>query len=95
MARSAYNRLDRKVAVMAKRLFLTDKEVGAVVEMSPTTISRIVSGASAGRKYRVRGRVVDLMDADPEQIGCARRWKVDRVASVLGISVEELIERIS
>jgi hypothetical protein len=95
LARSAYNRLDRKVAVMAKRLFLTDKEVGAVVELSPTTISRIVSGAFAGRKYRVRGRVVDLMDADPEQIGGARRWKVDRVASVLGISVEELIERIS
>ena len=82
-----------------KRIFITDKEVAKVLELSPKTISRILGGFVRGgdsRRTKTRAAVKrSLKDAQPEAFGGYRRWNVRKLANVLGITEEELIERIS
>lgn len=69
------------------RIFLTDKEVALVCEMSVTTVSRIAHG-------RKRKGAADITSA-MSNIGGVRRWNVAKLALALGITVKELNERIS
>lgn len=80
---------------MAKRkeIFVTDKEVASILRVSQPTLSRIIRG-SFYRPGDGKSRI-DINLAKPEFIGNARRWRVNRLASVLNITEEELLERIS
>ena len=82
---------------MSGRIYLTDKEVANVLEMSAQNLSRIVCKFCRGGKVRRTNFSVsrNIMDAKPESFGGFRRWKVSKVASVLGISEDELLRRIS
>lgn len=76
-----------------KRIFVTDKEVAAICEMSWSTLSRVLSG-SFYKKNDGKKRI-DLAKAEPEFVGNSRRWRVSKLASVLGITEEELLSRIA
>ena len=67
---------------MSNRIFLTDKEVASVVGVSQMTVTRICNGNF--------GKHQKLLLAKPEKIGEGRRWNIYKLASVLGISVEEI-----
>ena len=71
-----------------KRVFLTDKEVAAVLEVSPKTLYRMLSGFTPTH-VRASGRI-DLADAKPVEICGRRRWRPVVLANVLGISLEGL-----
>ena len=78
---------------MANRIFLTDKEVCTVLEVSDKTLSRMLNGffckAPRGAKR------VDIREAEPDAINGARRWRLHKLASILGVTPEEIERRIS
>ena len=76
-----------------RRIFLTDKEVAAAVETSEKSLYRMLAGFTP-RGVRADNRI-NLNDAKPVCINGRRRWRVSAVASVLGVTVEELERRIS
>ena len=76
-----------------KRVFLTDKVVAVVLDVSPKTLYRMLSGFTPTR-VRASGQI-DLADAKPVEICGRRRWRPVVLANVLGISLEELERRIS
>ena len=82
---------------MGGRIYLTDKEVSAVLELSQQTLYRILGGFVRGgaRRATFAGREIDLSAANPERVGGYRRWNAERLAAVLGITKDELLERIA
>lgn len=76
-----------------KRLFLTDKEVAAAIEVSEKTLYRMLHGFTP-RRTRSESSI-DLRNAHPVCVNGRRRWRVDEVARVLGVTVEELEKRIA
>lgn len=81
---------------MINRVFLTDCEVCQVLDISTSTLGRIINrfvrGGSGKRTY---GEEIDLSEARPLVIGGYRRWSVSALASCLGITREELLARLS
>lgn len=82
---------------MGKRIYLTDKEVASAIEVSQSTLGRIVRGWIRGGRGRktASSRTINLNDAKPETFGGFRRWKVSSLARVLGITEDELLRRVS
>lgn len=72
-----------------RHIYLSDKEVALVLEVSVSTISRAIRGKSKNRAG------LDLSLANPISVGSARRWKISDLARVLGITVEEIQQRLS
>lgn len=70
-----------------KRLFLTDKEVALICEMSAVTVCRIAHGHK-------RKDALDITSA-MNNIGGVRRWNAVKLASVLGLEVEDMMKRLS
>jgi len=80
---------------MCKKLFLSDKEVASVLEVSVKTLYRMLRGFHQ-KSERVRGgRKLDLRKMEPDVVNGVRRWRVSRVASVLDITPDEIEQRIS
>ncbi len=78
-----------------KRVYMTDKEVCALLLITPQTLWRILTGYRRGGKFRhTFGAVVNIADAKPETLGGFRRWKIANVAKVLGITEEEILDVI-
>ena len=79
------------------RIYLTDKEVASVLEVTPMTLYRMIRRfVRGGRGKETIGSVkIDIHEAEPESFGGYRRWKVDKLAKVLGITREEIFRRIS
>lgn len=79
------------------RLYLTDKEVACVFEIHTDTLRRILAGYIRGGERRATLAVKHrrIVDAEPENIGGFRRWRVDKLAAALGISEQMIIDRIS
>ena len=79
------------------RIYLTDKEVAAVLEVTPMTLYRMMRRfVRGGRgKETIGSEKIDIHEARPESFGGYRRWKVDKLANVLGITREEIFRRIS
>lgn len=79
---------------MAKRIYLTDKEVASVLEISDKTLYRMLNGFF--REAKVRGsRRLDIREAEPDVVNGSRRWRVHKLASLLGVTPEEIERRIS
>ena len=79
---------------MAKRIFITDKELAVVLEVSEKTLYRMLHGFY--RKGRVRGgEPVDLSAMEPRVVCGVRRWRTARVAKALGVDEATILERIS
>lgn len=79
---------------MANRIFITDKELAAVLEISVKSLYRMLHGFY--RKSGVAGRrPVDVRRMSPDVVGGVRRWRVKRVAEVLGVDEATIQERIS
>lgn len=79
---------------MAKRIFITDKELATVLEVSEKTLYRMVKGFY--RRGRVRGAgAINVMKMQPDVVCGVRRWRIARVAAVLGMSEATILERIS
>lgn len=78
---------------MAKRIFITDKELAAVLEVSEKTIYRMLNGFY--RRSRAKGgKPVDVTAMRPDVVCGVRRWRIHRVAAVLGVDEAEIQERI-
>ena len=76
-----------------KRIYLTDKEVAAVLEVSSRTLYRMLHGFY---RKEVKGRNrVDIRKMQPEVVNGVRRWRIAHVASVLGVSEDAIHDRIS
>ena len=78
---------------MGRRIFLTDKEVASVLEVSEKTLYRMLRG------FYLKGKVcgerrLDIKSAAPTIINGTRRWNVVKLASVLGVTPEEIERRI-
>lgn len=82
---------------MGGRVYLTDKEVSTVLEVSQQTLYRILGGFVRGgaRRATLAEREIDLSSAKPERVGGYRRWNAERLAAVLGITKDELLARIA
>lgn len=80
-----------------KRIYMTDKEVASVLEVTPMTLYRMLRRFIRGgdKKTTIASKQIDINDAKPESFGGYRRWKVENLAKVLGISKQELLDRIS
>lgn len=80
-----------------KRLFITDKEVAGLLAISERTLSSIVSGFVRGGTTvkKTHAKVaIDLKQAEPESFGGFRRWRVTKLANILGITEDELLKRL-
>lgn len=73
-----------------RRIYLTDADMIRILEISHSTLSRIIHGVNRDGRYSV-----DLRKANPQVVGCSRRWKVDEVARVLRITPDEIMARLS
>lgn len=71
-----------------KTMFITDKEVATAMGVSVSTVCRALK---SGRT--VNGGV-DLRAANPIKVCSTRRWNVTKLASILGITPEELMSSI-
>ena len=83
---------------MPMRIFITDKEVAQVLEISCATLSRILGGFTRGGtsgRATFASRDIDLTAAKPVKVGGYRRWNVDRLARILGVSREDLERRLA
>ena len=79
---------------MARRIYITDKELAAVLEVSMKTLYRMAHGFY--RKTKVAGgRTVDVRTMLPDRVAGVRRWRISRVAEVLGVAEDEIMDRIS
>lgn len=74
---------------MAKRIFLTDTEVAAVLEVSTKTLYRMLT------RPPVSGARLDIGAAVFVVVGGVRRWRLVSVASVLGVAPDEIEARLS
>lgn len=72
--------------MVAKKIFLTDKEVARVVGCSESTIARICKG-QFGKRQRI-------LLAKPQVIGGGRRWSIKALAEALEISEDEISSAI-
>lgn len=79
---------------MSSRIFLTDKEVACILEVSEKTLYRMLRGFFC-EKTLLGARQVDIREAAPEMFNGSRRWRVARLASVLGVTPDEIEKRIS
>ena len=77
---------------MPKRLFITDKELARLLEVSPKTLYRSLSRAPLRRDYP---RQLDLADLKPVIVCGTRRWRVSAVADALGVSPDEIEARLA
>lgn len=80
---------------MGRRLYITDKEVAAVMEISEKTLSRILHGFHRDGKRETAGVRIDLAAANPRIVGGYRRWSVSSLASVLGMTEEQILARLA
>lgn len=79
-----------------KRIYLTDKEVAELLEISTSTLSRIMSGFVRGGSHRkTNAESIDLRDAKPVSFGGNRRWRTSELARILNMTEEELLDRLS
>lgn len=78
---------------MGRRIFLTDKEVASVLEVSDKTLYRMLRGFYPKRKASGERRL-DIKSVAPTIINGTRRWNVVKLASVLGVTPEEIERRI-
>lgn len=69
-----------------RTLFLTDKQVAAILGINKSTLSRWAN-QEAPVKHGIR-----LADAEPFYIGKSRRWNPSRLARVIGVGVDEIIK---
>ena len=78
------------------RIYLTDKEVASVLEVTPMTLYRLMRRFMRGGEKRktIATNIVDICEAKPESFGGYRRWKIENLAKVLGISKEEILKRL-
>lgn len=80
-----------------KRLFITDKEVAELLSISVRTLSSIVGGFVRGglTTKKTHAKIdIDLLRAEPESFGGFRRWRVTKLANILGITEDELLKRL-
>jgi len=82
---------------MSKRVYITDKELGQVIECGQSCITHSLHNWIRGGKRRKTAAVrsVNLLDMEPLSVNGMRRWNVVKVAAVLGITEEELLGRIA
>lgn len=62
--------------------FFTDREVAELLRVKPCTISRLVKNGPKRGGF-------DIRLAEPIVIGSCRRWPVDNVYRLLGITKEK------
>ena len=79
---------------MARRLFITDKELAVVLEVSTKTLYRTLHGFFR-KKGVTGGKRIDIRQMKPECVGGMRRWRISRVAQVLGVGEDVILDRIS
>ena len=72
---------------MGNAIFLTDKQVAAIANVSRSYISALFAG-----KVRLRKGEKDLRKASPMVIAGRRNWSVKRVAKVLGVTEKEIFD---
>lgn len=79
------------------RIFITDKEVAALIDCSVASVSRFASGFVRGGEGRNTKASIsaNLKDAKPISVNGMRRWKASAIARVLCITEDELWNRIS
>ena len=79
-----------------KRIYITDKEVAGVLEISTSTLSRIMRGFVRGGEHRkTNAEAIDLKDAKPVSFGGQRRWRTSELARILNMTEEELLDCLS
>lgn len=78
-----------------KRIFLTDTEVASILEVSQKTLYRMLKGFHPKRGGVFCSKRVNLVDIAPDSVNGVRRWRISRIASVLGLTPEEIERRIS
>ncbi len=69
------------------KMTMTDKEVAALLDVSPATISRMM-------RERQSCGGLDLRKAKPWKIGKTRRWDIGRLAKALGVAKERVEEKM-
>ena len=79
---------------MGGRIFLSDKEVACVLEVSVKSLYRMLRG------FYIKGKVcgdrrLDIKSAAPTVVNGMRRWNINRLARVLGVTPEEIEARVS
>ena len=72
---------------MSRRVFITDKELATVLEVSQRTLCRMLR--------RTHGKRLDTDLLRPLLVGGARRWRVSEVAAAVGATADEIQERVS
>lgn len=72
---------------MSRRVFITDKELSAVLGVSMRTFRRMLR--------RTHGKRLDTDLLRPLLVGGARRWRVSEVAAAVGATADEIQERVS
>ena len=77
---------------MPKRLFITDKELATLLEVSPKTLYRALTRAPLRRDYP---RQIDLSNLKPVVVCGTRRWQVSAVAAVLAVTADEIEARLA
>lgn len=70
-----------------KSMFLSDKEVAAILGVSVSTITRAMHGNTKRCGF-------DLRKAEPITVGTMRRWNISKLAATLEVSPEELLNSI-
>ena len=76
-----------------KRLFLTDTEMASVLEVSVKTLYRMLRGFHA--KGVIGEAEIDLSKMGAVKVCGVRRWPIGKIAEALGLSEEQIVERIS
>ena len=72
---------------MSRRVFITDKELSAVLGVSMRTFRRMLR--------RKHGKRLDTALLRPLLVGGARRWRVSEVVAAVGATAEEIQARVS
>jgi len=72
---------------MSRRVFITDKELATVLEVSQRTLCRMLR--------RTHGKRLDTALLRPLLVGGARRWRVSEVAAAVGATADEIERQVS
>ena len=72
-------------------IFLSDKQVAFIANVSVSYISALFK---KGDKFTFGQGEIDLRRCNPITIAGGRRWNPAKVAEVLGISVEQIMETL-
>ena len=79
---------------MGRRIFLTDSEVARVLEVSCKTLYRMLRGFYK-KGTVLGGKRLDINCAAPTIVNGTRRWRIASLARALGVTPDEIEERIS